>query len=107
MMMADMLPGQRESVRSLHQAALAALDTDDFELIEIVPALWSGWECDSHAALVRMADGRCRLVVPDGVRMPGDGTVRQMLEERLRVYEAAAYETRRFLQVADEAGADD
>lgn len=106
MMMADMLPGQRESVRSLHHPSLvAALETENFELIEIVPVLWSGWECDTHAVLVRMADGSCRTVVLDGVLMPGDGTVRGMLEERLRAYAAAAYETRRFMRAAEETGA--
>ncbi len=51
-----------------------------------------------------MAEGRCRLVAVDGVRMPGDGTVRAALEERLRAYEAAAYETWCLLKAADVAG---
>lgn len=106
MLMADMLPGQRESVKRLHYPYLvAALETDDFELLEIIPVLWSGWECDSHVALVRLSDSRCRVVVLDGVAMPGDGTIREMLEERQRAYAAAMSDTRRFLKAAEEAGA--
>jgi|SRR5690606_8173083 hypothetical protein len=67
MMMTDMLPGQRESVRQLHAPSLeAALETDDYELLEIVPLLWTGWECDTHAALVRV-EGRTRIVILDPV----------------------------------------
>ena len=107
MMMQDMLPGQRKTVQTLHHHTLAdTLGTEDFELVEIVPLLWTGWECDTHAALVRVPDGCCRLVAVNGVRMPGDGTVRAMLEERLAAYAAAASDTRRMLEIADRAGAE-
>jgi hypothetical protein len=108
MMMQDMNSGQRATLQELHRVSLAeAFGTDDFEMLEIVPVLWTGWECDTHAALVRMPDGGCRLVAVDGVRMPGDGTVRGMLEARLAAYAAAASDTRRLLEIADRAGADD
>lgn len=106
MMMTDMLPGQRESVRQLHAPSLeAALETDDYELLEIVPLLWTGWECDTHAALVRV-EGRTRIVILDAVSMPGDGTVRDMLLQRLQAYSAAAYDLGRFIRAADAAGAE-
>lgn len=107
MMMADMLPGQRATVQEMHRDALAeALETEDYQLLEIVPLLWCGWECDTHAALALMPDGRSRLAVLDSVRTPGEGGTRAMFEARLRAYAAAASDLRRFLDAADRAGAE-
>lgn len=104
MMMTDMLPGQRESVRQLHAPILeAALETDDYELLEIVPLLWTGWECDTHAALVRV-EGRTRIVILDPVHAL-EGHARDMLLQRLQAYSEAAYDLGRFIKAADAAGA--
>ena len=103
MLMADMDEGARRAVRLLHAPALP----HGSELLEIVPILWSGWECDTHAALVRRPDGTHRMVVMNAVSHPGDQTVRQLLRERVLAYERAIQDTQRMLDMAYDFEAQD
>ena len=64
MLLADMTDDQRAAVTALWQAWLP----EGAELLELVDVLWSGWECDHNAALIREAIGRAPDVPPD----PGD-----------------------------------
>ena len=65
-----------------------------------VAVLWSGWECDSVAVLVRLADGSRKIVFIDGTGMPGGLTPEGLLEERIAAYESAIEKTRAFLRKA-------
>lgn len=72
------------------------------ELLAAVEVLWSNWECDSMAALIRLEDGTVKVVRPDGTAGSGPPeTTMEMLEERLVEYERAISETRAFLLLAN------
>lgn len=74
------------------------------EVLDVVEVLWSGWECDSLAALVRLPSGECRTVFVDGTVFPGDQrSPLELLEDRIAAYERAVAETKRFLDSAREA----
>ena len=83
-----------------------ACATDQFEILDVVPVLWSGWECDSGAGLVRLPDGAVRIVFIDGVGSPDRRTPLQVLEERLKAYGEVADRTRAFIASAKAAGAE-
>lgn len=71
------------------------------EVVDAVEVLWSGWECDSLAALARLPSGEHRVIFVDGTLWPGDRrTPVEVLEERAGAYEAAAARTRAFLATA-------
>ena len=55
-----------------------------FDVVDFVPVLWSGWECDSTAVLVRYEDGGHQLLIADAVGVPDD--VVEALQERLATY---------------------
>jgi hypothetical protein len=42
------------------------MSAQEFDILEYVPILSSGWECNSGAALVRMSDGTHHVVLVDG-----------------------------------------
>ncbi|MER8573344.1 hypothetical protein NKG99_14460 [Mesorhizobium sp. M1409] len=70
-----------------------------YEPLAAVSVLWSGWECDSIAVLVRLEDDSRKIVFVDGT--PGGGlTPEALLEERIAAYETAIEETRAFLRKA-------
>lgn len=96
MLMTDMTEDQRAAVTALWQSWLP----EGAELLELVDVLWSGWECDHNAALIREADGTVRIKILAGVSHPGDKGPVAMLEERVAAYERVAAETRRFLEIA-------
>ncbi|MBZ9798730.1 hypothetical protein [Mesorhizobium sp. ES1-4] len=68
-----------------------------YEPLAAVSVLWSGWECDSVATLVRLSDGRREIVFVDGTGMPGGLGPEALLEERIVAYETAIRKTRAFL----------
>lgn len=96
MLMADMTADQRAAVTSHWQSWLP----EGAELLELVDVLWSGWECDHNAALIREADGAVRIKILSGVARLDDVEPFDMLEERIGAYQEAIEETRRFLGIA-------
>jgi len=97
MLMADMTDDQRAAVAALW---LAWLPEEGSELLELLPLLWSGWECDHHAALVRKPDGGVEVMILGSVDRPGDPEPMAMLEDRIGAYQEAIEDTRRFLGIA-------
>lgn len=57
---------------------------EDFEVIDWVPVLHSGWECDSTVAHVRLSSGRHLLLMPDGVN--NFGNLADFLTESVKRY---------------------
>ncbi|MBX3531978.1 MAG: hypothetical protein KF849_15320 [Rhizobiaceae bacterium] len=96
MLMADMSASQRGSVQEAYRWELP----EAAELLELVPMLWPGLECDHAMALVRMPDGMVTLNVLGEEWRPCDSSPRALLEARIDAYEQAIDETRRFLEIA-------
>lgn len=75
------------------------VDGRAFVAEEVVDVLWSGWECDNHAWLVR-DEGVARLVTTDhGSAQFSD---RAFLEERIASYQEAIAKTQRMLALLDQ-----
>lgn len=72
MLMADMTDDQRAAVTALWQSWFP----EGAELLELVDVLWSGWECDHNAALIREADGAVRIKILSGVAPGRRGAAR-------------------------------
>ncbi|WP_395517524.1 hypothetical protein [Pseudorhizobium flavum] len=68
----------------LREQMLEAYGAEDFEVIDWVPVLWSGWECDTTMVHVRLLDGRDLLGMPDKVNDCGD--LADFLRERCQEY---------------------
>ncbi|MFU0507378.1 hypothetical protein [Pseudaminobacter sp. NGMCC 1.201702] len=94
--MVDMTQDQRAAVTLLWQAWLP----EGAEMIDLTAVLWSGWECDHHAALIRLADGAVQVKILSGVSPSGDDGPIPMVEERIAAHSRAAQETGRFLEIA-------
>jgi hypothetical protein len=75
--------------------------TADFEVLAAASMLWSGWECDTAAALVRLGDGQRVWAVLDAVNV-ASADVPRMLRERIKAYRQAIFETEALLAVAGE-----
>lgn len=71
-----------------------------FEVVARAPMLWQGWEFDTAAVLVELADGRRDLLALEGAMRP---ITRADLVERLAEYRKAAAATEDFLRLLDEA----
>ncbi len=91
-------------MRLLSEAVTDRFGDIGYEAVAVVPILWAGWECDSFAVLVRLADGRHEIVFPDGTGMSGQ-TPEQLLESRIREYERVTQLTRAFIETARAADA--
>lgn len=96
MLMADMSESERRTVQEKYRRELP----EAAELLELVPILWSGLECDHAMALVRMPEGIVTLNVVGGARRPGDSSACALMEARIQAYEQAIDDTRRFLEIA-------
>jgi rubrerythrin len=95
LLLRDMTEAEQDSVRSLYADHLP----EGTRLVEIVPMLWSGWNSDTHVALVEHSDGhREALVVAMVSTTSMDPLV--VLQERASAYEATAEATRRFIAIA-------
>lgn len=70
---------------------------DGVLVLNVVEILWSGWEMDSKAILVRRPDGGPDAFVLDAVKVPGDEDLREMLRQRIIAYTRAAHATRHLL----------
>ena len=88
-------------MRSLKDYILDAYGTDAFEIVGACALLWSGWEGDTRAVLVKLADGRRVWGVVEGVHVPADKIV-PTLRSRLTAYRQAIAETEALLMIAGE-----
>lgn len=66
-----------------------------FEVVDWCPVLWTGWECDSTAVLVKYEDGSHQLLIADAVGVPYD--VVEALQERLTTYKEIGKRTEQLL----------
>ncbi|MBP0439136.1 hypothetical protein [Tianweitania sediminis] len=95
MLMRDMTEDERVSTRSLH----GWWTPDGWEIVELVPLYWSGWDSDTHAALVRNIEDRStRLIRLQGTA--GGDTV-TMLREQVGTLRTALADTEAFLGMLD------
>jgi hypothetical protein len=78
-----------------------AYGTRDFEILGAAEILWSGWEGDTDAVLMRFADGRLGWAAVQGVTVAAD-KVTETLRERLTAYREAIRETEALLALAGE-----
>ncbi|WP_114945902.1 hypothetical protein [Microvirga calopogonii] len=89
---------QKESLdRYVHKA----YGTDDYEVLGATEMLWSGWECDTDAVLIRLADGRKAWAVMLCVNVPPK-EVPDALRERIEAYRKAIADTEALLAKAEE-----
>ncbi|TPK78204.1 hypothetical protein [Mesorhizobium sp. B2-4-17] len=99
----DFLKAIHQSVQRRLSYELELPQGAEFEVLAYAPILWSGWECDSAAALYRiLPDGEPRLYVLDGVHTPRSRLL-EALEERLTAYERAIANTKAFIAKARKA----
>jgi hypothetical protein len=79
-----------------------AYGTGEYEILGMVPMLWSGWEADTNAVLVRLADARRVWAVMQSVDVRAN-EVPDVLRQRLVAYREAIEETEALLRLAGEA----
>jgi hypothetical protein len=87
--------------RSLADYISDAYGTEAFEIVGACFLLWCGWEGDTRAVFVRLADGRRLWGIVDGVHVPADRIV-PTLRSRLTAYRQAIAETEALLMLAGE-----
>ena len=87
--------------RSLADYVSDAYGTTDFEIVGACTVLWSGWEGDTRAVVVGLADGRRVWGMIEGVHISAD-RVAQTLRERITAYRQAILETEALLMIAGE-----
>jgi hypothetical protein len=84
------------------QEALAErnLPADGFEVLGVVPLLWSGWECDTNLVFVSIpGQSEPVPVILDGTqRVFSMADAAAMLRERLHVYQSVVAKTEEALQ---------
>jgi hypothetical protein len=87
---------------SLAEYVRTTYGVDEYEIVGACALLWSGWESDTVAALVRLSDGRRVWGIADafGVRSP-EGIPR-MLRQRISAYRQSIAETEALLMIAGE-----
>jgi len=96
--------GEEEArLDSLRKRVEFELRTKDFEIVASAEILWSGWECDTDAVIVRLADGTVKWVVVGDVDVSAK-TVVETLRERKVAYEKAIADTEALLEVAKREG---
>lgn len=91
---------QRAAREAAERERLLSVRVGDrqFKAESVIDVLWSGWECDSHAWLVR-DEGVARLVTTDhGTAQFSD---RSFLEARLKEYQDAIEQTQAMLNALD------
>jgi len=76
------------------------------EILGSAEILWSGWEGDTDAVLVRLPDGRLQWVVINGVDVATESVI-EVLRERLDAYRRAIVETEALLNIAEANGLHD
>jgi hypothetical protein len=76
------------------------LPTDGYEVLGVVPLLWSGWECDTNLVLVSIpGQSEPVPVILDGTqRVFSAADAAAMLRERLDVYQKVIAKTEEALQ---------
>lgn len=95
----DSLAVVRESNLREIEDGLRRSGVTDFQVLDWTEVLWSGWEGDSSAALIRVPGQAPKVAVCAHV---GSGrSPEAMLRERLVAYEEAIRDTRRLLAMLD------
>lgn len=79
-----------------------AYGTEDYEVAGRAPMLWTGWETDTDAVLLRLPGGRLAWYVIQCVDVPPDA-VAGTLRQRLVAYRAAIAKTEELLRLAGES----
>lgn len=74
--------------------------TADYEVVGRVPMLWTGWEADTDACLLRLGDGRQAWFVLNCVDVPPDRVV-DALRQRIEAYRQAITETEALLRLGE------
>jgi hypothetical protein len=80
-----------------------AFNTTDYTILGSARMYWCGWEADTAAALIRLADGRVAWAVLDGVTIAAD-EVADILRGRIEIYKRAIVDTRALLALAESLG---
>lgn len=75
--------------------------TMDYEILGSADMLWSGWELDTAAVLIRLRDGRKVWAILNSVDVP-PSKAGETLRERLEAYRHAIEETEALLRLAGE-----
>jgi len=88
--------------KELEDYVREAYGATDYEIIGAAEILWSGWEGDTDAVLIRLVDGRKAWAVLQAVHVASD-QVPSVLRERISVYRQAIAETEALLKIGGEA----
>jgi hypothetical protein len=75
--------------------------TKDYEVVGRVSMLWTGWEGDTDAILLRLGDGRMAWYVLHCVDVP-PAEVPAVLRQRLAAYREAITQTEELLRLSGE-----
>lgn len=78
-----------------------AYGTMEYEILGSADMLWSGWELDTAAVLIRLRDGRKVWAILNSVDVPPSKAV-ETLRERLEAYRHAIEETETLLRLSGE-----
>lgn len=79
------------------------LRATDFTIVGRAGLLWSAWECDHEAVLVRRDSGQVHWVILGGVNVSPRNVV-ETLREKLVEYKRAYEGTERLLNLAEKEG---
>jgi hypothetical protein len=72
-----------------------------YEILGSAAMLWSGWELDTAAVLIRLRDGRKVWAILNSVDVPPSEAA-ETLRERLEAYRQAIEDTETLLRLAGE-----
>jgi hypothetical protein len=97
--MTTLSPDEKESLNEYVRTAYGA---DTYEIIGACALLWSGWESDTVAALVKLTDGRRVWAMVDAFGFRSPEEIPRMLRQRITAYRQAIAETEAMLMVAGE-----
>jgi small nuclear ribonucleoprotein (snRNP)-like protein len=75
--------------------------TTAYEILGSADMLWSGWELDTAAVLIRLRDGRKVWAILNSVDVKPSQAV-ETLQERLEAYRHAIEETETLLRLTSE-----
>jgi len=93
----------RKRVQAMVEEEFGPDAAQGFEIIGSAPILWSGWEGDTDAVVVRLPDGNAVWMVVEGVHVGSTG-VAEVLRERLDAYRKAIEDTEALLKIAEANG---
>jgi len=93
----------RRRVHTMVERKYGPTAAQGFEILGSTDIMWSGWEGDTDAVIVRLPDGKVVWMVIDGVEV-GSKNIVEVLRERLVAYSKVIEDTEALLRIAEANG---